>query len=235
MSLRLQDCTARIWHALNGNCLFVLSGHTGRVNRVTVDLAGARAVTVSDDCTARVWSVDNGLCTQTLAGHSSWLSDAVINREATQVVTAAGDGRGALWDVATGQRLLWLEGHGQEVRVLLYYTRYRAGRSACLPACTGGTAAGQYARPPHASGSLLPSLKASRCARFCLCPPPVSVHATTWQGAAKQREVWCAMMVHAQVRSLALSARGRFVVTASDDGTARLWDLQVGHRPAGLP
>lgn len=57
-----QDSTARIWDALRGRCLATLSGHSGRLNRVSVDPGGSWAITTSDDQTARVWNVDTFAC-----------------------------------------------------------------------------------------------------------------------------------------------------------------------------
>ena len=44
----------------------MLEGHTGRLNKVAVDVGGAYAVTCSDDLTSRVWDLDNGTCLSVL-------------------------------------------------------------------------------------------------------------------------------------------------------------------------
>lgn len=49
------DETARVWDAWSGECVAVLSGHSGRVNAVVTSLDGSVIITCSDDTTARVW------------------------------------------------------------------------------------------------------------------------------------------------------------------------------------
>lgn len=46
----------------SGKCLRVLSGHTGRLNKVVLSEDGRVAVTASDDGTARVWRLSDGAC-----------------------------------------------------------------------------------------------------------------------------------------------------------------------------
>lgn len=53
------DGTARIWDAWTGDCVAVLSGHTGRLNAVVASKDGSTIVTCSDDNSACVWDGNN--------------------------------------------------------------------------------------------------------------------------------------------------------------------------------
>lgn len=57
----------RVWSLLDGKCVHVLAGHTGRINAVSVSEDNRLAATASDDGTARIWSLDDGSCAQVLA------------------------------------------------------------------------------------------------------------------------------------------------------------------------
>ncbi|KAG2433079.1 hypothetical protein HYH02_012783 [Chlamydomonas schloesseri] len=120
------DGTAKIWDALKGRLLFTLSGHTGRLNRVSVDPGGSWVVTASDDTTARVWDCETGQLKQVLEGaHSAHVTDAAITRDCSKVITVAGDGSGAVWDLASGRQEALLEGHTGEVRAVVLTQRGR--------------------------------------------------------------------------------------------------------------
>jgi len=49
------DGTARVWDAWSGDCVSVLSGHSGRLNAVATSLDGSVIISCSDDNSARVW------------------------------------------------------------------------------------------------------------------------------------------------------------------------------------
>lgn len=56
------DETARVWDAWTGDCLAVLSGHSGRLNAARSSADGRVIVTCSDDQTARVWEARDYTC-----------------------------------------------------------------------------------------------------------------------------------------------------------------------------
>jgi WD40 repeat protein len=57
------DRTARVWVTRAGDELAVLRGHAGAVTRVAIDPDGARILTVSADGTARLWEAGSGRST----------------------------------------------------------------------------------------------------------------------------------------------------------------------------
>lgn len=51
-----------MWDAWTGDCLAVLSGHSGRLNAARSSADGRVIVTCSDDQTARVWEARDYTC-----------------------------------------------------------------------------------------------------------------------------------------------------------------------------
>ncbi len=93
------DHTARIWSA-GGQLLHALSGHTQAIVQAAWSPDGARIVTASSDGTARVWSARDGTLVATLAGHHNRVTSAAWSPDGARVVTASADGSARVWEVA---------------------------------------------------------------------------------------------------------------------------------------
>ena len=101
------DGTARVWQR-NGNLATVLSGHEDWVEDIAFSPDGNFAVTGSRDHTARVWSVRSGREIATLRGHRADVTIARFTPDGRNIVTGAKDGSLRVWDkgMAIPQRVL---------------------------------------------------------------------------------------------------------------------------------
>ncbi len=100
-----------------------LLGHAGPVYGVAVSLDGKRLATASGDRTAKVWDAASGEELITLSGHTRAVWSVAFSPECVsppdggpegcgaRLATASEDGMAKVWDVATGQELLTLAGH----------------------------------------------------------------------------------------------------------------------------
>lgn len=171
MSIECQHARAmrRVWDLQTGQCVHVLAGHTGRLNRVRVAPSAPVAVTVADDFSARVWDWPAGRCLHVLAGHRGWVSDAALAAGGGAGVTASGDELAVVWNLARGTAVNVLAGHAGEVRSVVLTRRGRcvlptiflvlqrqmisafAGRSDCQPEPMRGSAVSMLAWPSRRS------------------------------------------------------------------------------------
>src|SRR5439155_552370 len=62
------DGTLRPWEAVSGECLRVLTGHTGGVWGVALGADGQRVASGGLDGTVRVWDAASGECLRVLSG-----------------------------------------------------------------------------------------------------------------------------------------------------------------------
>lgn len=86
--------------------LITLSGHTGTINSLAFSRDGKRLVTASSDGTARVWDTSTGQSVAELRGHVGAVNSAEFNPEGTLVVTAGEDATAHVWDAKTGELLV---------------------------------------------------------------------------------------------------------------------------------
>lgn len=101
-------CEPRIWDLNNGVCLFVLKGHRGPVEAVSLTPDGRRAVSGGRDNSIRVWELENGNCLRILEGHTARVSNVCITPDGRYVISGSNDGTVRFWDTDSGKNNLIL-------------------------------------------------------------------------------------------------------------------------------
>ncbi|MEO0533043.1 MAG: AAA-like domain-containing protein [Cyanobacteria bacterium P01_A01_bin.123] len=99
-----QDGTVRLWRPRN-DLLNPLNGHGAAVNSVDFSPSGAKLVTASDDSTAKLWRQRDGALLQTFTGHTGRVSQAVFSPDGGQIATVGEDKTIKLWRVMDGRLL----------------------------------------------------------------------------------------------------------------------------------
>ncbi|MDQ3652887.1 MAG: WD40 repeat domain-containing protein [Acidobacteriota bacterium] len=114
------DGTARIWDATTGKQVgeeLRERSETGDsstskpVNSAAFSPDGRLIVTASDDYKARVWDASSGERLVTLSGHKKPVRSAAFNSEGTLIVTSSEDGRARIWDARSGKSKITLVVH----------------------------------------------------------------------------------------------------------------------------
>ena len=62
------DGTIRIWDMEIGDCVLLLTGHSGPITDLSASADGRILVSASADGTARAWELEKGQCTALLRG-----------------------------------------------------------------------------------------------------------------------------------------------------------------------
>jgi WD40 repeat protein len=233
------DSTGRVWDAQTGAPLVVLRGHGGPVRFAAFSSNGRYVVTTSTDQTARTWDVETGGPVAILKGHGGNVLRATFSPDSRQVATASADHTARVWDAATGKQIHNLNQHTGPVRDAIFtpdgkniVTISDDGTARLWDAATGGCirvfeghtgpirAATFEADDPDTGvlGPLLLTASEDKTVRLWSLDNSEPIGTLLGHGAA----VW----------SVAPSRDGRRVVTASDDGTARVWDVRT---KVGLP
>jgi WD40 repeat protein len=115
-----EDNTARLWDVKSGKGLKLLQGHSSSIYSVAFSPDGRSVVTGSKDNTARLWDVKTGKELRRFEGHSSSVNSVAFSPDGFRVLTGSRDTTARLWDVKTGKELRRFEGHSSSVSSVAY-------------------------------------------------------------------------------------------------------------------
>ena len=222
------DNTVPIWDAQMGERIVTLSGRTA------VYSPDGRSIVTSDGDTARIWNADNGKLAMVLRGHRSRVTGAVFSPDGRSVLTASDDKTARLWSAGTetNTQMAVLAAHtGSAGRAVFSPDGRRAltasdDNSVRLWDAEAGRQIATFTRAGSGMAAFSPD------GRLVAIPDNNTV--VVRDANTGEREDRIFQGHSAAVQSVAFSADGWRIVTASDDRTARVWDLQTGGQIAAL-
>jgi len=221
-----RDGTASVWDSATGDRLAVVR-HAASVNHACFSPDGRTFLTASDDETARIWDTETG---RPLAGplrhrEGGPLAMGAFSRDGRMVVTTGGTREAQLWDAVTGGPL-----------TAPLPNRYNSSSFASfspddrLVAVAGADTAVHVWRVADGSRLNLIELDAQPAiVRFSsdgllLAAGDAGGRVRVWRTGSSN--AFAGPLLHsAAVGALEFDRSGRFLLTASEDGTARVWDL----------
>jgi len=115
------DRTARIWEVETGETLHVLRDHEGELYFAGFSPNGSKIATTSLDKTVRVWDANTGAILHVLQGHKTTVLNADFSPDNTLLVSASRDHTARLWDVETGKLLHVFEGHTDDLNHAVFH------------------------------------------------------------------------------------------------------------------
>jgi WD40 repeat protein len=248
-----QDGTARLWKAKINQPIAILKGHDGPVFHAAFNPDGSRIVTASADGTARLWDVETGDPITVLQGHTAKVEYAQFSSNSLRVVTASWDFTARVWDAETGHQIAVLR-HDAEVLNAMFTPDGRQVVTNSWDGTTRLWDAEkekllrfgyslQASQNDYGSVELRPAERGEPLAdiasrgkddvpdrSYTVSNGLHIVSAsdrTAWIFLAESHRPIARLRGHeARIRSVNLSPYSRYVVTTSDDQTARLWGIQ---------
>ena len=231
------DETARIWDAATGRELLTLR-HPAPLAIARFSPDGTQVATGADDGAVRIWNAHTGALVDTFTGHQAAVGSLGWERSGARLISGAIDGTVRVWSVATGKPLLELAGHGGKPVLFAAFHPARPGTLVTVGSddmttvwdeATGRALSRIESRPRRRSafdreGRWLVSATLNRSAEIW------TLDGEGDRSAARE------LLGHVgAVRTARFSPDGAFVVTASNDETARIWDREHGRLLAVLP
>lgn len=105
------DHTIRVWSAVSGECVRVLSGHTDRVTCFAVLTSDMDSiVSGSKDNALRIWNIGSGECCAVLTGHTDAVY-CVVALPDYRIASGSADNTVRIWNQSTGRCQHVLTGH----------------------------------------------------------------------------------------------------------------------------
>ncbi len=217
------DGTARVWDAASGQQPAVLSGHRDAVLSAAYSPDGTRIVTASRDFTARVWDAKTGHQILALTGHNFDVESAGYSPDGMRILTASLDQTALIWDAMTGKQIGRL---GDDTTP--FYSAYYSPDGRQVVTTTDEGIQTWDAKSGKGIAAFKGTLgKRVRSAMF-------NPDSTQIVGAGDNSlQVWDVKSgrqladlpgSNSGVNEAAYSPDGRHIVSASYDGTARIWD-----------
>lgn len=214
----------------------VLRGPPSSVWTATYSPDDRRIVTARADKVGEVWDAATGERLVELRGHTDGLNAAMFSPDGQRIVTASDDGTARVWDAVTGQALAVIKDHTRPV----YQAIFSPDGKLVATASKDGTARlsdAQTGRRLHtlpSQGGEVANVVFSPDGQYLVAG---SLNYTDSQGADRPgtARVW-RVATGEQVAELGetayggvwnanFSPDGKWLVTASEDNTARVWEV----------
>jgi eukaryotic-like serine/threonine-protein kinase len=226
------DKTARIWDAFTGEPVGEPLRHRSTVRSVAFSPDGFRVVTASEDGTARIWDARSGEPLSEPISHAGSVWSAQFSPDGQRLVTASSDGTARIWEVKPGQAIGLRLPHTSGVNWIQWsadgHWAYTCGSGMWSWSTANGVNQHHIYSPTFPIGNVSPDNRffATVIETNSVCiwdlsragPPPVEP-----------------LLRHAAaVKSIAFSLNGQWLVTASADRTAQVWDVTT-RKPVGPP
>ncbi|MBD2120436.1 NB-ARC domain-containing protein [Trichocoleus sp. FACHB-262] len=201
------DATVRLWNVQSGQCLWISPGHTSRIWSLSFSANRQWLASGSDDQTARVWNLQ-GDCLHVLKGHTKNVYSVHFSPNHPTLASGSKDTSIRIWDVETGKCLNVLQGHSSGIRCVRY----------------------------SPDGQRLASGDLDGCIQLWIHPLNSKTHSFNPELSLRGHTNWVRNIVFSPksdtldwVRNIVFSPESDTLVSSSDDGTLRLWNVQDGY------
>jgi WD40 repeat protein len=227
------DGQIQFWNGTSGTQIAAVIGHNGKANYVEFSPQGDRAVTTGADGTCHIWDTSNHSSIAILRGHKGMVRQAVFSDDGKWIASAGEDESAKVWNTGNFDCTANLQGFGDPTFKVYFrdqnenlvlegsYANYWLVRIA------DGKIIAYEPAPSYPDEFSLFSL--SRDARYILV------------GFNDENSFWINEMFTGKkaikieghsclVRAANFNSDSSRIVTASCDGTARVWDTETRKR-----
>jgi len=113
------DKTIKVWNLESKEELAILKGHSEAVQAVAITADGKRVISASLDRTLKVWNLETGEELFTLIGHLLRVNAVAVTPDDRLVISGSYDRTLKVWNLETGKELFTLIGHRSVVNTVV--------------------------------------------------------------------------------------------------------------------
>lgn len=238
------DAAVKIWSSQDGEQMAVLTGHINQIWDVEWWRRGEDLlVSAGEDRTAKIWKAETRQEIQTLRGHTAGVTAACLSPDGQQAATAGKDGSVRIWDVASGRELHRLHGHTATVTCVTFSPDGRrlatagedqtariwdltASQGQMVLQVQGAYALGSATFSPDGRSALVATIGFGCVYR--------TIEAQIWDLATGKLRIAVAGYSGGFTDAV-FSPDGASILTANEDGTAKIWSASNGKEQLKLP
>ena len=220
------DGGVRLWNLINGELIYVLKGHTGKVESVSISADGSRGVSTCSDMLI-LWDLEKGENIKTITGD---LGVVCISAEGNLAITGKNDI--IIWNLESGKCLGNLKGHTEKVTSLWL----RSDLNTAVSSSRDDTIkiwdlitleCKKTIKDCH--NSSIESLGVSKNGKIAISGNWDNVKAWNLETGDCTFEYTNKLLSRdCKLTSIKISADGLRAVSSSDDKTIQVWDLEKG-------
>ena len=220
------DCTLRLWTLSTGTFLRILVGHRNTVRCVRI--CGSRVVSGSNDHSVRLWDARTGECLQTYLGHAQAVR--CVDFDGATIISGGYDGTVRVWHHAQPDCVHTLRMPSMPGGRIYCVKLHPDGDVAASGNMYGSVSVWDVVNglPIHHMQELTDSLITDLQFvphRPLLISSGATGHLRVWDtGTGACRDLYTEH--RDSIMDFAISRDGDHVISASADGTIRLWDLE---------
>ena len=207
------DGTARVWETQTGKLILVYSHQgPGHLNRIMFSPDGNSVVTSADDGTARIWNPRTGEDIMIFRRPGASMTGVAFSPDGRILITTSLDGTISLWNVATGEEQFHFLSHTGYI----YGAAFQPGpaHNPVRGYSTGWLV--QHHGPYYVTSG------ADGTARLFSMGPMNIIELRRFTVSSDE------------VRNVVFSPDGKYILTASQDGVARLWLVNLDDTIRGI-
>ncbi|MEO0455388.1 MAG: NB-ARC domain-containing protein [Cyanobacteria bacterium P01_A01_bin.114] len=194
-----------LWQVATGRCQQLLSGHTSGIWAVAFHPNGQWLASGGVDATIRYWAVSTGACLLRWESRHRWVLALAFSPDGRCLASGHADGAVQVRDLRTGETRTFL-GHTKQVRAVVFSPDGQWLASSGADCCI---------KLWHLN-LLEHDLKEAGSRDVESTPETLPACWKTLQGH------------HGVVRAVDVSPDGQTLISASDDGSLKRWDIQSG-------
>ncbi|KAJ3124366.1 hypothetical protein HK098_001190 [Nowakowskiella sp. JEL0407] len=223
-----KDATIKVWSTDTGEEVSTLTGHTNVVTVFAVSSDGKFFASGSEDRSIILWSMKNYEKLKRFVGHSDAIYALAISSDSKLVVSGSDDHTVRLWLIETSEVLRTFVGHSHWVNSVAF----SPDDQCIISGSWDKTVRLWYIDEEQESRTLLDNL-----------PREVRTVALTNDG--EQFVFGCGNNIYTcstkttnlvntfkghtrEIRSMAISSDGKYIVSGSCDDTVKIWDFETG-------
>lgn len=220
------DLSIKLWDFQQTfECVKTMHGHDHNVSSVAFVPAGDFLLSASRDKTIKMWEVSTGYCVKTYTGHREWVRMIRINVDGSLMASCSNDHSVRVWCINSKESKIELREHDHTVECIAWAPE--TANAAINEAAGADNKKGAHQGPFLASGSRDKTIKVWDVTTG-ICLFTLYGH-DNWVNTKNILDKGLINNVNKflfKVRGIAFHPGGKYMLTASDDKTIRIWDMR---------
>jgi WD40 repeat protein len=216
-----RDLHLRIWNSETGELSRTITRHSGWIRAISFSPDGQQLASASEDLSIRLWCAQTGHRLKTFTGHGCWIWSISFSPDGTMLASTSEDKTVRLWNLSTGECWNIFRGHTLSVQAVAFSADQRFLASGSLDGTVRIWEINTQQCIQTIESGLVYAVAYSPDGKWLAYGNTVGL---IYLCNGVTREPIAVLQEHKKrVNSLCFSADSQYILSGSDDRTAKLW------------